>query len=214
MNIGELSNRMAALDWDACPSNQDQICGLLLDVIKVDNGGLLDDLTAAMLRDDELLAQAEVNPTLSRLVLFQCPANQTKLRFHEFNPASDARPHDHRWPFGNLIVGGSYVHSLYCRDKETDRLDSSVSYRMSAGDSYAISANAYHQTSILEPTWSFLLQGPATKSTWSRLAENVETYGASPGSNSGKRVLSKDEVKRIVGVMREQARIFREAQLV
>lgn len=129
---------------------------------------LLDHLLERLSADDRLAAMCERYDFLDKLVLYDDPAAQVRVRLHLYRAGYFDRPHPHRWDFFAGIYRGSYRHRIFGSDTEfgedTDprALRPLVERVERPGHTYALHHTTVHTVQAEADTISILVRGPAT----------------------------------------------------
>jgi hypothetical protein len=144
---------------------------------------LLDNLTTAA----HLRSMCEGYDFMDKLVLYDSPDHQIRLRLHLYRPGYFDRPHNHRWPFASRILRGSYLHRLYGRDDQftedtdPDQLTPILERVERPGSTYALHHTSVHTVQAEADSISLLLRGPAAKDRFlilDKTAGSFWVYGA------------------------------------
>lgn len=190
--------RIARLDWDTDPDLSAHLEAILSELAFDGGRGLLCQLLRDLPGNDYLCGLCETNPTLQKLVLYECPETGTRLRCHKFFVFDAPVPHDHSWAFATLIMKGGYEHSIYAQSPSGD-VGSRLCFcqELSEGMSYYLSPDCFHKTVVRAEALSIVLQGPRTKQSWTRHAEQIEVYRNGEGLQVGQRVLGLVEIEAL-----------------
>lgn len=201
MKLQQLKAAISNIRWEADQAAEEAL-SILRELTRGD-GSLIRLLSDAMLSDPTLLGQAEDNPTLSKLTLYEDNATGAKLRFHKFAVGSDAWPHNHRWDFGTIIISGGYEHEFFVETEASDaekRMNLAYRQDLRPGDAYFLRTSLFHRTSVTRPTLSIILRGPTVASRWQRVGESqtqtFETTGRD--ASGGQRELSYTETQALL----------------
>jgi len=155
------------VDWDDTGSIL-RTAEAIFDAITGNSGilaALLDNLTT----DTHLGPMCEGYDFMDKLVLYDSPNHQLRLRLHLYRPGYFDRPHNHRWPFASRILRGSYLHRLYGRDDQftedtdPDQLTPILERVERPGSTYALQHTSVHTVQAEADSISILLRGPAAK---------------------------------------------------
>jgi len=169
---------------------------------------LYQNLVSHMSSNAWLRGQAESNPTLKRLVLYECPKTQARLRYHSFVINADARPHDHAWSFCAHILSGGYKHALFETSQDLSILAPQpfFEYNTAPGHTYYLHCGGVHKTTVTIPTQTLILQGPRKKKSWTRFSQNPRTYGNLANENSGTSQVSQKEYLELLNEFKQVCR--------
>lgn len=121
----------------------------------------------ATIRDDpHLMTLCEHYDILDKLVLFDDPEADVRVRLHIFGPGYHDRPHNHRWTYASHILRGEYRHRIYRAmelhpDLVPATLDAIHVRQEQAGASYTLHHSAIHAVVAEPSTVSIVLHGPA-----------------------------------------------------
>lgn len=158
----------------------------IFDAITGESGplaALLDNLAI----DAHLREMCEGYDFMDKLVLYDSPDHQIRLRLHLYRPGYFDRPHNHRWPFASRILRGSYLHRLYGRDDQftedtdPDLLTPILERIEHPGSTYALHHTSVHTVQAEADSISILLRGPAAKERFlilDKAAGSFWVYGA------------------------------------
>ena len=160
-------NRLSSLDWGSIESTERHSRTALAELCRP---GALRELLAGVLTDKRLLRLSERHQWGDRLVLWDDPVNQWRVRLHRFEDQADD-PHSHQWPFHTLILHGSYRHMLFGPETAVrSALENggglprpSLVRTESTGSSYAIDDQMVHAIKTTADTFSVVVQGPRLK---------------------------------------------------
>lgn len=131
--------------------------------------GLLDVLLENLGTDPHLRPMCEGYDFMDKLVLYDSPDHQIRLRLHLYRRGYFDRPHNHRWPFASRILRGSYLHRVYGRDDQftedtdPDQLTPILERVEHVGSTYALHHTSVHTVQAKADSISLLLRGPAAK---------------------------------------------------
>lgn len=158
---------LAGIDWD----DTDSILTGTTPVLQTLTGHR--DLLAVMIdnvaADPGLADHCEGYDFMRKLVLYDDPALQVRVRLHLYQGGFFDRPHNHRWSFASRIVRGSYEHRLFGSDSDfgesTDptALQALLTRRERAGTTYALHHTSVHSVTAAPDTVSLIVRGPAAK---------------------------------------------------
>lgn len=160
-------NTLSCLDWESVETAEKSSRNALRELCRP---GALRELLGGVLADERLLKLSERHSWGDRLILWDDPVNQWRIRLHRFEDRAD-EPHSHRWPFHTLILHGSYHHALFgpeqwvrARLEEDGSLPApSVVRTEVTGSSYAINNEMVHYVKTEADTISVIIQGPRLK---------------------------------------------------
>ena len=160
-------NTLSYLDWGSVETAEKSSRDALRELCRP---GALRELLGGVLADERLLKLSERHSWGDRLILWDDPVNQWRIRLHRFEDRAD-EPHSHRWPFHTLILHGSYHHALFgpeqwirARLEEGGSLPTPSVVRTEAtGSSYAIDNEMVHYVKTEADTISVIIQGPRLK---------------------------------------------------
>lgn len=160
-------NRLSRLDWESIDTTERHSRAALTELCRP---GALRELLSGVLTDKRLLRLSERHAWGDRLVLWDDPVNQWRVRLHRFEDQADD-PHSHQWPFHTLILHGSYRHTLFGTEASVrsaladgGNLPPPALVRIeSAGSSYAIDDTMVHAVKTTADTFSVVIQGPRLK---------------------------------------------------
>jgi hypothetical protein len=164
-------------------------------------------------------------PSMDKLVLWQSPDEEVRLRLHVFLPGYADRTHNHRWSFVSRILSGGYVHSLYgseadvLRDAAAGR-EPRIVYagRVQRGSTYFLHHSLVHSLRTDEIAVSLLLRGPSAKDDYFTLAGGADatatsaemqwSTGAARESSDERatKAMSDDGLARVLGVLEQLPR--------
>ncbi len=194
----DFTAQIARLDWSADPDLPAQLETILRELVADGGWGALGRLLRDLPRNDYLCNLCEANPTLQKLILYECPKTGARLRCHKFLVFDEPVPHDHSWAFVTLIVKGGYEHSIHTHLPSGEvGSRSSFCQELTEGMSYYLSPDCFHKTVVRSEALSIVLQGPREKRSWTRHAEQIEIYRNGQGPQAGQRVLSLVEIEAL-----------------
>jgi hypothetical protein len=165
--MDRIVNRLSSLDWGSI-EHAERHCRSALE--ELSRPGALRELLTGVRTDRRLLGLSERHSWGDRLVLWDDPVNQWRVRLHRFEDQVDD-PHSHQWPFHTLILHGSYRHMLFGTERSV-RLAMENSGALprpslvrteSVGSSYAIDDQMVHVVKTRADTVSVVIQGPRLK---------------------------------------------------
>jgi hypothetical protein len=167
MDLDKVFNVLAKIDWESIEVAE-RVSGQALEVLC--QPGPLRELLGGVVTDQRLLGLSERHAWGDRVVLWDDPENQWRIRLHRFEDRAD-EPHSHRWPFHTRVLHGSYHHALYGPEKwvreEMEKGHQlpppSFVRREVAGSSYAIDSEMVHCVKTEADTFSVIVQGPRFK---------------------------------------------------
>jgi hypothetical protein len=165
--MDRIFNRLSRLNWQDIEKEQATTREALEALTRP---GPLRELLSGVATDGRLLGLSERQPWGDRIVLWDDPVNQWRIRLHRFEDRAD-EPHSHRWPFHTKILCGSYHHALYGPERwirstmeEGGDLPRPAVVRVeSVGSSYAIDQEMVHYVRTEANTFSVIIQGPRLK---------------------------------------------------
>ncbi|MEU6404730.1 hypothetical protein [Streptomyces sp. NPDC046985] len=186
--MDRLMNALSRLDW-TCVETAERQSRTALD--ELCRPGPLRDLLAGVLTDERLLGLSERHSWGDRLVLWDDPVNQWRIRLHRFEDRAD-EPHSHRWPFHTLVLHGSYHHALYGPERWVRSVMEnggslprpSVVRTEGAGSSYAIDDEMVHYVKTEADTFSVIVQGPRLKERALRIRDGAVVWQEGRASQS------------------------------
>lgn len=179
--------QLPAFNWNDMRASGDQ-AARVLDRLAAEPA-LLRDLLERTARDERLLSMCERHSPFDKLVVYDAPERQFRIRMHIWRNTEFERAHQHRFSFTSRMLQGSYRHVLYnCQlplsasaDTEharrhmdpdhpdmasgidVNRLLPALEYDMGAGEGYTLHHDAVHATMVAAETVSLILRGPAEK---------------------------------------------------
>jgi hypothetical protein len=173
---------------------------------------LLDNLTT----DAHLRPMCEGYDFMDKLVLWDSPDHQIRLRLHLYRPGYFDRPHNHRWPFASRILRGSYLHRLYGRDDhftedtDPDQLTPILERVERPGSTYALHHTSVHTVQAEADSISLLLRGPAAKDRFlilDKAAGSFWVYGAAQetAETRASKIMKPDQLDQTITRVRELA---------
>ncbi|MBF6187045.1 MULTISPECIES: hypothetical protein [Nocardia] len=152
------------VDWASPPAVRSAVQPLF--DLAVDDKDFLRALLTNTEHDPHLQAMCERYDFMDKVVAFDSDEG-VRIRFHLFRPGYFDRPHNHRWPFGSVVLAGEYVHTIFgtpelaaTPDNELTVLSESL---LAAGTGYVMSADATHSVVAKADTVSFVVRGPAVR---------------------------------------------------
>jgi hypothetical protein len=165
--MDRLMATLSRLDWTCVESAERESRGALEELCRP---GALRELLAGVLKDERLLSLSERHSWGDRLVLWDDPVNQWRIRLHRFEDRAD-EPHSHRWPFHTQVLHGSYHHAMYGSEKWVRSVmenggalpPPSLVRTERAGSSYTIDDEMVHYVKTEADTFSVIVQGPRLK---------------------------------------------------
>lgn len=165
--MDRIMNTLSRLDWKSIETVEKSSRDALQEICRP---GALRELLAGVLADKRLLGLSERHSWGDRVILWDDPVNQWRIRLHRFEDRAD-EPHSHRWPFHTLILHGSYHHALFGTEEwvrgHLERGGSlptpSLVRTEVAGSSYAINNQMVHYVKTEADTISVIIQGPRLK---------------------------------------------------
>ena len=92
-------------------------CAPVCEAISHD-GGLLACLLEELPVNPHLAEMCERYDFLDKLVLYDDPDLQVRVRLHLYRAGYFDRPHHHRWSFFSRIYQGQYLHRIFGRDSD------------------------------------------------------------------------------------------------
>lgn len=206
--MDRLINTLSRLDW-TCVEKAERESRKALE--QLCRPGPLQDLLAGVLKDDRLLELSERHSWGDRLVLWDDPVNQWRIRLHRFEDRAD-EPHSHRWPFQTLVLHGSYRHALYGPERWVRSVMEnggslprpSLVRTERARSCYAIDDEMVHCVKTEADTFSVIVQGPRLKDRALRVRNGAIAWQkgqASQGAEETRAVLtSSDRVAEIAEI--------------
>ncbi|ROO63076.1 hypothetical protein EDC02_5089 [Micromonospora sp. Llam0] len=178
--------------------------------------GLLTALLDNLATDTHLRTMCEDYDFMDKLVLYDSPDHQIRLRLHLYRTGYFDRPHNHRWPFASRILRGSYLHRLYGRDDhftedtDPDTLTPIMERVERPGSTYALHHTSVHTVQAEADSISILLRGPAAKERFlilDKTAGSFWVYGAAqetPATRASK-IMNSDQLDQTIARVRELA---------
>jgi predicted metal-dependent enzyme (double-stranded beta helix superfamily) len=216
--LGELFEAHGPVDWDD-PRAARELAGALFDEVTSRERMLLELVQSISLAAD---GTGESFPALDKLVLWQSPDREVRLRLHVFYPGYSDRPHNHRWSFVSRLLGGEYVHSIYgfeggvLEDASGGREPRAVyNARLPTGADYYLHHSIVHSLHTDAVTVSLLLRGPSTKDAYFTVEGSGEaadrservrwSTGAARESEAERdsKAMSEEGLARVARVLRE-----------
>lgn len=200
------------LDWDDTGSIL-RTAETIFDAIAREPG-LLTALLDNLATDAHLRAMCEGYDFMDKLVLYDSPDHQIRLRLHLYRSGYFDRPHNHRWPFASRILRGSYLHRLYGRDDQftedtdPDQLTPILERVERPGSTYALQHTSVHTVQAEADSISLLLRGPAAKERFLILDKaqgSFWVYGAAqetPATRANK-IMNPDQLDQTITRVRE-----------
>jgi len=209
--IDELFETRTPVDWDDAAGPL-ELAEAIFDEVAGSPETLISLVEAHPLDD----GSAESFPALDKLVLWQSPDAEVRLRLHVFFPGYADRTHNHRWSFVSRILSGGYVHSLYGAEQDvlrevTDGGAPRVVYagHVQAGSTYFLHHSLVHSLRTDEVAVSLILRGPSTKTDYFTVAatETLWSTGAareSAAERAAKAMTNegRERVLRVLGELR------------
>jgi hypothetical protein len=161
-------HEMVRFDW----SDPDELlvrADTLLDEVTRNGSRLLHSLLQRLPDRTDLHELCERLDFMDKLVLWEDPELDVRLRLHVFRPGYVDWPHNHRFNFASRILSGSYLHNLYSELSLTSPLDSPewvprLSRVETAGSQYVLQHQAVHSLKAVEKVISVVFRGPIVKS--------------------------------------------------
>lgn len=156
-----LDDVLLDLDWDDVLGSWAQVEEILQ---RCGSPEVLGELCDRVGEDADLLAQCEAFNLFTKLVLYRHETG-AKLRLHAFGTRV-LEAHNHRAPFGAMVLHGSYTHVLYGAEEATRAIAGGLvptplfAQRQTPGVAYMISRDMVHATLADVGTVSVMLQGP------------------------------------------------------
>lgn len=154
------------LDWENIEEvnafSQNMFLKLLCDKV------LLKSQFQNVLNDNHLFSLCEHYDILDKIVIYDDPINEYRIRLHLFLPGYIDRPHNHRWTYSSYIIKGFYKHFIYGSESQFDKtniknLKPTMIRNEYEGSSYTLHHTLVHSI-VAEPyTVSIVLRGPAVK---------------------------------------------------
>jgi len=177
--VERLLGRSLQIEWDE-PSKALSTVNRVMDAI-VERPDLIQDLVEGVSLDQGGAYACESYPQMDKVVLWQAPNDDSRLRLHLFSPGYFDRPHNHRWSFASRVLHGSYLHSLYGHEDDVRRSLSNgqppgvqMATVVGQNQDYLLHHTAVHSLRVSQPTVSLVLRGPAVKSEYFTLALDDE----------------------------------------
>lgn len=192
-NLARSLERLGSLEWDQ-PERVADECAEILPSISTPAaiGELLSDVLASRAK----LAKCESWDWGERLVLFDDPDADVRLRLHVFSGGRDA-PHNHRWSFTSLVLHGAYQHLLYGdidRFLEHCLLPEPVLVRRERkASSYTFGVSGVHSIDPMPGSVSLVIRGPAVCDDWYYFGPDGEAMSQRVQSPQPARVKPGDE---------------------
>ncbi|WKU03463.1 hypothetical protein [Micromonospora sp. HUAS LYJ1] len=205
---------MTTIDWGDTGSIL-HTAGKIFDAI-TDEPGLLAALLDNLSTDAHLRPMCEGYDFMDKLVLYDSPDHQVRLRLHLYRHGYFDRPHNHRWPFASRILRGSYLHRLYGRDdqftEDTDPAElTPILERVEhPGSTYALQHTSVHTVQAEADSISLLLRGPAAKERFlilDKAAGPFWVYGAAQETTATRnsKIMRPDQLNQTIVRVRELA---------
>ncbi|MFD8337928.1 hypothetical protein ACFV42_35510 [Streptomyces solisilvae] len=165
--MDKILSKLVRLDWQRIDVVEQVSSRALAEFTRP---GALKELLAGVLTDQRLLGLSERHHWGDRIILWDDPNNQLRVRLHRFENRAD-EPHSHRWPFYTKVLHGSYRHTLYGPEswvRQTIERGNPlprpvVSRTEVAGSSYAIDEEMVHNVKTEADTFTVIIQGPRLK---------------------------------------------------
>jgi hypothetical protein len=210
--IDELFETRTPVDWDDAAGPL-ELAEAIFDEVAGSPETLVSLVEAHPLDD----GNAESFPALDKLVLWQSPDAEVRLRLHVFFPGYADRTHNHRWSFVSRILSGGYVHSLYGAEQDvlrevTDGGAPRVVYagHVQAGSTYFLHHSLVHSLRTDEVAVSLILRGPSTKTDYFTVAaaETLWSTGAARESAAERaaKAMTNEGRERVLRVLEELRR--------
>jgi len=169
------------------------------------NRPLLRNLVLNAATDNLLRSFAEKHNELNYVVLYDALDRGLRIRLHRFSRGLEDIPHNHRFSFSSTILSGSYVHSVFRLDTDSDDSDAGSKWRLDqpigtytgaklqeielngfktifsttqeVGSTYSMHHEAVHKTAMpLSDAFSLFVRGPALKRCSLQLQPDDRTY--------------------------------------
>ncbi len=201
-----------SLDWEDTDA-MEHACRKAFTMLIDDPGSIRKALLLLPERPD-LLKLCEHYDILDKIVLHDDESG-VRLRLHVFLPGYFDRPHNHRWSYASLILGGEYRHYLF-GDAELDaQADPATLKVLQVRQERADSMYALHHTMVhavvAEPyTVSLVLRGPAVKDRFLVMdrttRESWWQYGASQetADTARRKQMSAARLTELTGWLRDR----------
>jgi hypothetical protein len=164
--LSQLMEDVRAVDWSSGGQAR-ATAGALLERV-ASATGLLKSIVVDVVEGRVPNDDCESFEGLDKLVLWQSPDRQIRLRLHVFPPGYAGRPHHHRWSFVSCVLAGEYVHSLYGGDGSVldvvtagGRPEVVHEQRVVAGSDYFIDRSMVHSIAAEHPAVSLMIRGPS-----------------------------------------------------
>ena len=165
--MDKIFNELARVDWRFV-EKAERINGRAL--AELTRPGALRELLNGVLADRRLIGLSERHSWGDRIVLWDDPENQWRIRLHRFEDRAD-EPHSHRWPFHTRVLRGSYHHAMYGPEPWVRTVlnagkplpQPSIVRTERAGSSYALDDEMVHYVKTEADTFSVIIQGPRLK---------------------------------------------------
>ena len=207
--IDELFETRAPVDWDDAGGPL-ELAEAIFDEVAGSPETLVSLVEAHPLDD----GNAESFPALDKLVLWQSPDAEVRLRLHVFFPGYADRTHNHRWSFVSRILSGGYVHSLYGAEQDVlreaaDGHEPRVVYagHVQAGSTYFLHHSLVHSLRTDEVAVSLILRGPSTKTDYFTVTteEMLWSTGAARESTAERaaKAMTSEGRERVLRVLEE-----------
>jgi len=210
--VDELFEARSPVDWDDAAGPL-ELAEAIFDKVAASPETLVSLVEALPLQD----GNAESFPALDKLVLWQSPDAEVRLRLHVFFPGYADRTHNHRWSFVSRILSGGYVHSLYGAEQDVLRelgggREPRVVYagHVQAGSTYFLHHSLVHSLRTDEVAVSLILRGPSTKTDYFTVtpAETLWSTGAARESSEERaaKAMTTEGRERVLRVLEELPR--------
>lgn len=158
---------LAAIDWDDTASILEG-CSPIFDALR-NEPFLLTQLVSSIRGKPDLAEMCEGYDFMHKLVLYDSPELNVRLRLHLYRSGFFDRPHNHRWSFASHILAGGYIHRIFGSDEQFDETTnpdklSPIHERLELpGSTYALHHSGVHTVQARADTISLLVRGPSAK---------------------------------------------------
>lgn len=158
-------DEIANVDWSDSAQVHDAFKPALMQLYE--DSSLLGAMVESIQESPHLVGLCEFGALIHRLIPYDNPRNQIRLRLHFAVPQAPERPHNHRFPFTVLVLRGGYRHTIYdVKGNLNDRFQRSYLSKSqvrdeSAGSCYTLMPDGVHTIDPEPGTVTLFLRGPA-----------------------------------------------------
>lgn len=177
---------------------------------------LLRGLLEGVCRDPDLHSKCERDAEFHKLVLFNDPKADVRLRLHVVMSSLEERPHSHRMSFSSLILHGELEHRIYsCFDTggplvRPSEMRPVLCRQERTGTHYTMHHSMVHTISASGCAVSLVARGPAEKDralntnlgtdeSWWHYGGRTEAFDAGRMNE----VLSEAEISTLIAFLEE-----------